>query len=389
VTDRLGPKTALLLVACLTVMSAATVAPALPRIAAAFSGAPNAELLSKLVLTAPAIAIAVCAPFAGVLVDRFGRLGLLRGSLVLYGLAGAAGYVLHDLYAILASRAALGVAVAGTMTSVTALVGDYYAGEARTRYAGLQSLAMSLGAVVCVGAAGLLADIGWRLVFLLYLTGWAVLVPVMLYLDEPRGAADAPAAPGPPAAALRLGPIAAAYGITFFAVAMFYMIPVQMPFLLRTIGVESSTAAGIVVAAASLTAAIGSAWFARLRRSNSVLAVYAWAFGVMAAGYALAGLAGSYAGVLAGAAVAGIGVGLFFPNSNLWVLALAPPALRGRLAGGLTSAIFLAQFCSPLLVHPLVAATSLAGAFTIAAAVMGLAAAVLALDRPRARTLAA
>jgi MFS family permease len=170
---------------------------------------------------------------------------------------------------------------------------------------------------------------------------------------------------------------------------MFYMIPVQMPFLLRTIGVESSTAAGIVVAAASLTAAIGSAWFARLRRSNNVLAVYAWAFGVMAAGYALAGLAGSYAGVLAGAAVAGIGVGLFFPNSNLWVLALAPPALRGRLAGGLTSAIFLAQFCSPLLVHPLVAATSLAGAFTIAAAVMGLAAAVLALDRPLARTLAA
>ena len=233
----------------------------------------------------------------------------------------------------------LGVAVAGTMTSVTALVGDYYSGEARTRYAGLQSLAMSLGAVVCVAAGGLLADVGWRLPFLIYLTGWAVLVPVLLYVVEPRRAVSRRLAGH--AAAFPLGPIAAAYGITFFAVAMFYMIPVQIPFLLRTIGVESGTAAGVVVAAASLTAAAGSAWFAVLRRSDGVLGVYAWAFGLMAAGYALAGLAGTFAGTLAGAAVAGVGVGLFFPNSNLWVLALAPPASRGQLAGGLTSAIFL------------------------------------------------
>ena len=382
-TADLGRKTALLLVACLTVMSAATVAPALPQMAEAFSAAPNAELLSKLVLTAPAVAIALCAPFAGALVDRFGRVGILRASLVLYGLAGTAGYVLDDLYAILASRAALGVAVAGTMTSVTALVGDYYSGEARTRYAGLQSLAMSLGAVVCVAAGGLLADIGWRLPFLIYLTGWAVLVPVLLYVVEPRRAAVAPAAHGR-GAAFPLGPIGAAYGITFFAVVMFYMIPVQIPFLLRTIGVDSGTAAGIVVAAASLTAAAGSAWFARLRRSDGVLGVYAWAFGLMAAGYALAGLADTFAGALAGAAVAGLGVGLFFPNSNLWVLALAPPALRGQLAGGLTSAIFLAQFSSPILVHPLVGATSLSRAFTIAAVLMGLVAAALALLRGRA-----
>jgi MFS family permease len=383
VTAEAGRKTALLAVACLTVMSAATIAPALPRMAEAFGGAPNAELLSKLVLTAPAVAIALCAPFAGALVDRFGRVGILRGSLVLYGLAGTAGYVLEDLYAILASRAVLGVAVAGTMTSVTALVGDYYSGEARTRYAGLQSLAMSLGAVVCVAAGGLLADVGWRLPFLIYLTGWVVLVPVLLYVVEPRRPAVSPPAHGH-GAAFPLGPIAAAYGITFFAVAMFYMIPVQIPFLLRTIGVDSGTAAGVVVAAASLTAAGGSAWFARLRRSDGVFGVYAWAFGLMAAGYAVAGLAGTFAGALAGAAVAGVGVGLFFPNSNLWVLALAPPAVRGQLAGGLTSAIFVAQFLSPILVQPVVAATSLARAFTIAAVLMGCAAGALAFLRVRA-----
>ncbi len=384
----LGRKGALLLVACLTVMSAATVAPALPHMATAFGDAPNAELLSKLVLTAPAAAIALCAPLAGVLVDRFGRVGILRACLVLYGLAGTAGFVLDDLHAILASRVALGVAVAGTMTGMTALVGDYYAGEVRVRFAGTQSLAMSLGAVACVGAAGVLADFGWRLPFLLYLTGWVVLVPAMLFLDEPRRptAAHAQAVKG---ARLPLGRITALYAITFFAVAAFYMIPVQVPFLLRAIGVASAAAAGAVVAGASLTAAFGSAWFARLRNTHGVLPIYAWAFALMAAGYALAGLAGTFAGVLAGAAVAGVGVGLFFPNSNLWVLVLAPPGLRGRLAGGLTSAIFLAQFCSPLLVQPVVAATSLGRAFLVAAAGLALAAAGLALAGARARTLPA
>ena len=382
-TADLGRKTALLLVACLTVMSAATVAPALPRMAEAFSAAPNAELLSKLVLTAPAIAIALCAPFAGALVDRFGRVGILRASLVLYGAAGAAGYVLDDLYAILASRAALGVAVAGTMTSVTALVGDYYSGEARTRYAGLQSLAMSLGAVVSSRRAGCsptsaggcrfssISPAG-RCWSRCCCTSWSRDARVSRW---PRTATHR---------AFPLGPIAAAYGITFFAVAMFYMIPVQTPVPAahdrRRVrhrrrgrgrgGVAHRRGRLRVVRA---PAAVG-------RRARRVR------MGVRAdgRGYALAGLAGTFAGALAGAAVAGVGVGLFFPNSNLWVLALAPPASRGQLAGGLTSAIFLAQFFSPILVHPLVAATSLARAFTIAAVLMGLAAAALALLRGRA-----
>ena len=85
-------------------MAAATIAPALPRMADAYGEVASVELVTKLVLTMPALAIALCAPLAGAIIDRFDRLTLLRGSLVLYGLAGAAGYVLLDLNAILASR---------------------------------------------------------------------------------------------------------------------------------------------------------------------------------------------------------------------------------------------------------------------------------------------
>lgn len=382
-TSATGRKAALLLIACLTVMAAATIAPALPRMADAFPGVASVELVTKLVLTAPALAIGLFAPLAGAIIDRFDRLTLLRGSLVLYGLAGAAGYVLHDLQAILASRVALGIAIAGTMTTTTALVGDYYRGEARARFAAVQSFAMSLGAVVSVGLGGLLADVDWRMPFLLYLSGWAALIPAILFLDEPpRGTARAPEEGD--AHRVARGRIAAAYAITLFAVVMFYMTPVQLPFLVRAIGVESSAAAGAAIAVSSLAAAAGAAAYPRLRRFNSVLAVYAWAIGAMAVGYGLIGIAGSYGAVIVGVVASGFGVGVFFPNSSLWVLALAPPRLRGRLVGGLTAAIFIGQFLSPLLLEPVVAFTSLGTAFGIAAAAMALVATGLALVRRRA-----
>ena len=382
-TSATGRNAALLLIACLTVMAAATIAPALPRMADAFRGVASVELVTKLVLTAPALAIGLFAPLAGAIIDRFDRLTLLRGSLVLYGLAGAAGYVLHDLQAILASRFALGIAIAGTMTTTTALVGDYYRGEARARFAAVQSFAMSLGAVVSVGLGGLLADVDWRMPFLLYLSGWAALIPATLFLDEPpRGTARA--LEEGDAHRVARGRVAAAYAITLFAVVMFYMTPVQLPFLVRAIGVESSAAAGAAIAVSSLAAAAGAAAYPRLRRFNSVLAVYAWAIGAMAVGYGLIGIAGSYGAVIVGVVASGFGVGVFFPNSSLWVLALAPPRLRGRLVGGLTAAIFLGQFLSPLLLEPVVAFTSLGTAFGIAAVAMALVATGLAVVRRRA-----
>lgn len=86
-----GRKATLLLIAALTIMSGATIAPSLPAIEAHFAATKNAGLLTRLVLTLPALFIAFCAPFAGGLADRFGRRPLLIGSIVLYGFAGISG----------------------------------------------------------------------------------------------------------------------------------------------------------------------------------------------------------------------------------------------------------------------------------------------------------
>jgi len=120
----------LLLVATLGIMSGITVVSSLPLISQTFSDIPHIEFLSKLMLTIPSIIIALFAPFAGHIVDRWGRLKPLYVGILLFVLGGSSGFYLQDFYAILLGRAVLGFAVALIMTSSTALIGDYFDEEA-------------------------------------------------------------------------------------------------------------------------------------------------------------------------------------------------------------------------------------------------------------------
>ena len=374
----LSRKIALILVASLTVMSSATIAASLPRMADVFRDTPDAEFLTKLVLTTPNLMIVVFGPIAGAIIDRFGRVRFLYANLVLYGFAGASGYVLDDLYHILVSRALLGIAMAGTMTTVNTLAGDYWTGEHRARYAGIQSAAMSLGGVVFIGAGGLLADLEWRLPFLVYLAAWPILIPAVKYLDEPERHAHA-RGEGAVRESLPVGTLAAVCALAFAAMVMFYMLPTQLPFLVRDIGIGSSALAALAIVVASVTLALGSLVFPAVKRHAGFVTVYVSSMLLVACGYALTALFSSYAVVLVGAAIAGFGVGLLFPNATLWVLMLSPARLRGRLTGMLSASVNLGQFSSPVLVQPAVVAVGLAGAFGVFAGIAGFVALALLL----------
>ncbi len=356
-------------------MANATIAASMPRMAEVFSGTPGAQFLSKMILTTPALFIVMCAPLAGVLIDRYGRLKYLFASMLLYGFAGSSGFFLNDLHGILAGRALLGVAVAGIMTTATTLLGDYFVGEERLKYAGMQGMFMSMSGVVFVGVGGILAEFDWRWPFLVYLSAWAALLPAVKYLREPvrqaRKAGDLAEARAP------LKPLALSYALTFFLLVVFYMMPVQVPFLLRGIGVNSTGLAALVISLASLTSGGGAMMQHRFHYRIGFVSIYAYAMLVIAAGYAAIALTQSYAVVLLGAGISGFGVGMLFPNAALWVNTLAPARLRGRLLGMMTASMYLGQFFSPILMEPVVTAVGLSGAFGVAAAAAVLVAVLL------------
>jgi MFS family permease len=366
----------LLLASTLTVMAGAALAPALPALEAAFAETPRAPLLTRLVVTLPALFIVLAAPLAGWLVDRVGRVRLLVAAVALYVVSGVSGALVDRLEVLLVGRALLGVAIAGLMTSVSTLIADYHSGPERDRLYGHQGAFMSLGGIAFLVGGGLTADLHWRASFLIYLLP-VLLLPLALRLPEP--ARSAPAAGGDLASVPR-SKLAVIYAAALVGMAIFYVIPVQLPYHLVGLTGASATITGLAIATSNLMGGLSGFAFARLRRALGPGQIFVLIYSLMAAGYALIAVARDLPTVLAGLALAGLGLGMTVPNLSTWLASFTPPALRGRLIAGLTGAVFVGQFLSPLIAQPFVEAHGSAGPFAACAGLlclMGLVAFVL------------
>lgn len=375
----------------LTIMAGATISPSLPAIEAHFAGTPNAAILTRLVLTIPALFIALCAPLAGFLADRYGRRPVALGAVAIYCVAGLSGLVVDTLFTMLIGRAALGVAVAGIMTAATALLGDYFSGPARDRFMGLQATFIGLSGLVFLTSGGLFAEFHWRAPFLIYGLALVLIPAILVFIGEParrQGGGETQAAAPPRTASLSplILPLAAVFFAAFLNSVVFYLVPTQLPFYLRTLGSNAPTLTGLAMGAMTLMSAATSFYYGRVRARLSVQAVFGLGFAVMAAGLVLAANANSYAAILPATVAAGAGLGLIMPNLGAASLGIAPEHIRGRVSGGLTASIFLGQFVSPLLSQPAIARFGFAATYGYGAVLLLLAACVaLVLAGARAR----
>lgn len=367
----MSTKAVLLLVSTLTVMSGATIAPSLPQMARVFAAVPNAVFLSKLLLTLPALAIAIFAPLAGYLVDRFGRLKVLYPALVLYAISGSIGFFIADLYIILASRAVLGIAVACIMTTAITLIGDYFSGQARTSFIGIQAAFMSLGGAVFVGTGGFLADLHWSYPFLIYLFSILVLVACFFALYEPQAdSSEVGITPLPVAEGLRK--IGLVLMVAFLSMVTFYMLPVQLPFLLQEIGIAKNSMAGIALMIATLASTVMGFMYGKVNQRFAIDTIFVFVFAMMGLGFIVVASSQSFGLITVGMLCCGFGMGMMMPNINTWLLQLAGVENRGRFSGLLSSSLFLGQFVSPLVVAPVNQWLGLGNAFLVAGILLGL-----------------
>ncbi len=358
-------KLTLLLVSSLTIMSVITISPALPQMAAAFSGVKNSSFLVKLVLTIPALMIALFSPITGRLIDRYGRLMILWFALVLYAVAGSAGYYLKDLYEILISRAVLGISVGMSMTIVITLIADYFEGIERQKFVGLQIAFMSLGGIIFLTLGGVLADYGWKYPFLIYLFSLAVLPLTISFLKEPVITEKVN----------KIIPQVKAPGIIWMLFInimimwiVFFLIPVQIPFHLKALGVEKNSLIGAAIATSTLLSAVSSFLYSRIRGKLGFLSIFSIGYLLMAIGFLCISLSESYLLDVVAMMIAGFGMGMMIPNTNMWVMKIAPPQIRGKEIGKLTTFWFLGQFLSPIVIFPVLNALSVSSTFMLASA---------------------
>ncbi|WTT06186.1 MFS transporter [Streptomyces sp. NBC_00090] len=359
---------------CLPVLGAVLLAPVLPRMQDHFAGVPGSAALVPVVLTVPALALAVLAPFAGMIVDRLGRKRLLVAATILYALFGTAPLWLDSLHAVLISRVLVGVTEAAIMTACTTLIGDYYSGELRDRYLALQTMCASASATVFFVLGGALGAADWRAPFWLYAVG-LLIAPVMARvlptpLPSKRDDAAAARIPRSPFPVRRMAGICL---LTVFGAVVFYTVPVEMAYLLDDLGTDSTGTIGAVTAVASAATVLGSVLFTRFppNRRPRLPALFA----LCAAGFLLMGFADGLPLLIAGAVVNCVGTGLLLPSLVTRAMSLLEFADRGRGMGLWTAAFFLGEFLCPLV---LLAGKGPAGGLAPAVALLGVAAAGLA-----------
>lgn len=125
-TDSLLFQIALFSAASMTVLGGTIIAPSIPHFEEHFADVAHIDILSRLILTLPALFIMIFAPISGFLIERYGRTKFLYPAIFLWSVSGASGFFLESsIYLILFSRAIFGIATAFVMTAISVLIGDY------------------------------------------------------------------------------------------------------------------------------------------------------------------------------------------------------------------------------------------------------------------------
>jgi len=335
--------------------------PLLPLLGGAFG---VSEAAAALTVSAPAIAVALAAPFAGALADRLGRRRVMVGALFVLAAPTLLAATSGGVAALVAWRFAQGIAVAGVYAVGIAHAGSAWRGGDVGRAAAALVTGNVLGGFLGRAVSGLVAEqAGWRAAFvalgLLTLAG-AELTRRWLPDVSPRGVPPpgppvAPSQahpPGPPPeqdawAALRALPaqlrdprlastFAAGFNVLFGQVAVFTYVTFHLAAPPFRLGAAALSAIFVVYLAGAAVTPVAGGWIGRVGARLTLAAALLAAI----AGCALT-LAPSLGGVVAGLALCASAAFVAQSAAASHLVEVAPPRLRSVAAGAYLSCYYL------------------------------------------------
>jgi MFS family permease len=347
-TIQRSTKITLLLISMMTMMSNVAVVTILPRLSEIYANVEHIAFLSRMMITLPSLAIAILAPFLGHLVYTYGKRRSAIVGLFFFSVTGTAGLYLDGIYAILFSRFLLGIAIAILMIVSTSLIGDYFKGEERHKFMGLQSAFVSIGGIFFIVGGGMLSDMNWRYPFAIYGIGFIILLFAMKYIIEYTYQSQVI---DDEEVNHRLYPI---YIMAFLLMAVFYILPTQFPYLMINIFHATGEKTGLIIASAFVFNAIGALSFAPLKKHFDFPTMYMLGMAIIAVGFIGISQVRSLSWFFVTAPIIGLGGGILMTNITAWLLHYAHSTKRVKATAYLTSSLFLGQFFSPILTYPVV-----------------------------------
>lgn len=360
---------ALLLPITLTTMAVVLLAPTLPKMLDAFQAVPDHEYWVPLILTVPALCIALLSPLAGMVGDRFGRRKLLLASFLVYATVGMAPLYLDSLWAILASRIGVGIAETAVVVLSTTMIGDYFKGRARDKWLAAQTAFASVSALIFFNVGGQLGAFGWRAPFWVYGSALLMFLLVLAFTWEPREEDEpAPASSDEGESGDTKIPwrsLAVVLGFTVYGSIFFFTVQILASSGLNSLGMTDPARIGFFTSIASLGVPLGTLFYSRIG-FLSVRWLLGISFALLVAGFMVMGAAGTTTMFLIGCLIAQLGAGTLLPTLLVWAMSLLSFHVRARGAGLWQSAFAFGQFLCPVVVTFLAGKTGgLLAAFTV------------------------
>lgn len=329
-------------------------APAMPAMAAQFSGSGDGQFFAQMVMTIPAVLLIIAAPLTGVLSSFIGRRMILLTSLVLYIVGGAGVLVVNDQSVLIILRLLLGAAGGGILAVCLALIGDCFSGRQREKILGFAISAASLVSGLALIFGGSLVDLGgWRFPFALYLLALPVLVVAFISVPSELGVVARESVVKQTGGAGSLLRVSHYYFLLVLLTLGMFTPAIQVPFVLEAKGMTSGTLIGTVISATSFVAMISAGFFGWLRKWIAVQGFLAINAVSMGAGILLIALSPNIVGIFFGCALIGIGAGMSEPTIASIVFDRTPIWVHGLAMGLIVSALYLGQFVNPIVFAPL------------------------------------
>ena len=372
----------IVIAAFLPIIAIVAMGPAVPAMIQHFANDPGARAKVPAMIGAPGLAMAFFAPFAGLLVDRFGRRPLLLICTLLYAIFGTAPLLLTDLDHIYYSRLLLGVSEAGILTVVNTLIGDYWDDKGRKNWLFLQGLLGPLLAGIVALIVGYATQVQWNGVFFVYLVAFPIWAAMFVWLFEPAkrvpAAGDQNATLTTQKAPIPWAALAQIAALTFFSSLLYYVFIINGALVFNEVNVTDSRDYAKIIFIPQFFILAGAVLFRLLAGKGHRVLIGTFLL-LLGGGLAGMGLATTATAMAMALIVQQTAAGMTVPTLISWAQTKFDSAHRGLGMGVWTAAFFLAQSQSPKLVHLFDERLgSMQGAF-LAAGLIGLGAALVAL----------
>lgn len=344
----------LILPITLTVMGAVLLAPIMPLLMQAFGHIEHADYLVPILISIPALCIALGAPLAGWMADKVGRRKLLIWAIGLYSVCGVLPLFITTYPPLLLSRIGVGLCEAIIITCSTTLIGDYFSGAQRDKWLGSQAALASLTAMLLFPVAGWLGQqYGWQGPFAIYGLAFLFMIGVIVFTwDVTKQEAAETEVAATPAQADMPGtqfPWAHMVKVCFFTLVggvMFYILQFQLSSALATFDIQDTGQAGLMLAVASIGVPAGAIAYRYIHKLLNTQRLILLEFAILALGFFGMSQADTPLMLIITGFINQFGAGMVLPTMLTWAVSPLIFSFRGRGTGIWQSTFAIGQFVS-------------------------------------------